>query len=72
MCGLSLGLKGMNFTCGLALIALAVGMVFVGRPAKGMPYAPFLRVWIVGQAYIMAAMICLVIGVSLIIINLPA
>jgi hypothetical protein len=41
-------------TCiyGVALIALAVGMMFVGRPAKGMDSAGFLKVWIVGQAYI--------------------
>jgi len=37
---------------GVALIALAVGMIFVGRPAKGMDSAHFLKVWIGGQAYI--------------------
>ena len=56
---------------GVALIALAVGMMFVGRPAKGMDAAPFLKVWIVGQAYIIATIICLVIGTTLIIQNLP-
>jgi len=55
---------------GVALIALAVGMIFVGRPAKGMDSAPFLKVWIVGQAYIVATIICLVVGTSLIIQSL--
>ena len=56
---------------GAALIALAVGMMFVGRPAKGMDSAPFPKVWIVGQAYIVATIICLVIGTTLIIQSLP-
>ena len=55
---------------GLSLIALAAGMMFMGRPAKGMDSAPFLRVWIVGQAYIIATIICLVIGTTLIIQSL--
>jgi hypothetical protein len=56
---------------GVALIALAVGMILVGRPAKGMDSATFLRVWIVGQAYIVATIICLVVGTTLIIQSLP-
>jgi hypothetical protein len=56
---------------GLALIALAVGMMFAGRAPKGMDSAPFLRGWIVGQAYIVATIYCLVIGMALIIQNLP-
>ena len=56
---------------GVALIALAIGMIFVGRPAKGMDSAHFLKVWIVGQAYIIATIICLVIGTTLIIQSLP-
>jgi len=56
---------------GVALIALAIGMILVGRAPKGMDSAPFLRVWIVGQAYIIATIICLVIGTTLIIQNLP-
>jgi len=56
---------------GVALIALAIGMILVGRAPKGMDSAPFLRVWIVGQAYIIATIVCLVIGTTLIIQNLP-
>ena len=55
---------------GVALIALAIGMIVVGRAPKGMDSAPFLKVWIVGQAYIIATIICLVIGTTLIIQSL--
>jgi hypothetical protein len=55
---------------GVALIALAIGMMFVGRAPKGMDSAPFLKVWIVGQAYAIATIICLVIGSTLIIQSL--
>jgi hypothetical protein len=61
----------MKLIYGVALIALAVGMIFVGRPAKGMDSAPWLRVWVVGQAYIVATIICLVVGTTLIIQSLP-
>ena len=61
----------MNSIYGLALIAVAVGMVFLGRPGKGMDSAPFLKVWIVGQAYIIATIVCLVMGTTLIIQSLP-
>ena len=56
---------------GVTLIALAIGMILVGRAPKGMDSAPFLKVWIVGQAYIIATIICLVIGTTLIIQSLP-
>ena len=56
---------------GVALIVLAIGMILVGRAPKGMESAPFLKVWIVGQAYIIATIICLVIGTTLIIQSLP-
>ena len=56
---------------GVALIVLAIGMILVGRAPKGMDSAPFLKIWIVGQAYIIATIICLVIGTTLIIQSLP-
>ena len=55
---------------GVALIALAIGMILVGRAPKGMDSAPFLKIWIVGQAYIIATIICLVIGTTLIVQSL--
>ena len=60
----------MNFTAGLILIAAPIAMLVVARPADG-ESAPFLKVWIVGQAYALAAMLSAVIGVTIIISTWP-
>jgi hypothetical protein len=59
----------MGLTEGVVLIAVAMVMIFLGRP-KG-PVAPFLQVYIVGQLYVMSAMVMGVLGVTLLIINRP-
>lgn len=60
----------MNFTAGLVLLAVTVAMIVVARPADGVS-APFLKVWIVGQIYALAAMVSAVIGVTILIIAWP-
>ncbi len=60
----------MNFTGGLVLIAVAIAMVVLARPADG-ELAPFLKVWIVGQIYALAAMVTAVMGVTIVIISRP-
>jgi hypothetical protein len=55
---------------GLVLIGLTFAMVLLARPADGIS-APFLKVWIVGQAYALTAMTSAVIGVTLVISNWP-
>jgi len=45
-------------------------MVLLARPADGLS-APFLRLWIVGQIYALAAMASAVIGITLVISNWP-
>jgi hypothetical protein len=60
----------MNFTAGLVLLAVTVAMIVVARPADGVS-APFLRVWIVGQIYALAATVSAVIGVTILIIAWP-
>ena len=60
----------MNFTAGLVLIAVTIAMVVVARPKNGVS-APFLKVWTVGQAYALAAMVSAVIGVTIIISTWP-
>jgi hypothetical protein len=61
----------MNFTGGLVLIAITVAMVFFGKPKDG-ESARFLKgPWIVGQAYLMIAMISGVLGVTALIVNWP-
>ena len=62
----------MNLTGGIVLIAIAVAMIFLARPTDGVS-ARFLKgPWIVGQAYTMITMICVVIGISVIIVNWPS
>ena len=60
----------MNFTAGLVLIAVTVAMIVFGRPADGVA-APFLKVWIVGQIYALAAMVSAVMGVTILITMRP-
>ncbi len=57
----------MNTIYGLALLALGIAMIFFGKPRAGMDHAPFLKFWMVGQAYVMAAMIALVVGIVFLI-----
>jgi zinc transporter ZupT len=60
----------MSFTAGLVLIAVTVAMVVLARPADGVA-APFLKVWIVGQIYALAAMVSAVMGVTILITMRP-
>jgi hypothetical protein len=60
----------MNMVAGLVLIAVTVAMIYLARPSDGVS-APFLRVWVVGQMYLMTALVSAVIGVSLLISNWP-
>jgi hypothetical protein len=60
----------MNFTAGLVLLAVTVAMIVMARPADGVS-APFLRVWIVGQVYALAAMVSAVLGVTILITTWP-
>jgi len=61
----------MNFAGGFVLIAIAIAMIVVAKPKDG-ESARFLKgPWIVGQVYTMIAMICIVVGISTIIVNWP-
>jgi hypothetical protein len=60
----------MNFFVGVALIIIAVGMIFLARPRDGVS-APYLRIYIVGQLYILTALIGMVMGTALMIVNWP-
>lgn len=55
----------MAFAFGILLITLTVGMVLVARPVAGEP-ARFLRVWFVGQAYLLGALVSALAGLTLI------
>lgn len=60
----------MNLIAGVALIAVAAGMILVARPSDGVS-APYLRIFIVGQIYLLTAMIAVVVGVAVVIVNWP-
>jgi hypothetical protein len=60
----------MNLVIGVALIGLTIGMIIFARPSDGVS-APYLKVYIVGQAYLLTAMISAVIGIAFIIVNFP-
>jgi hypothetical protein len=62
----------MSLIFGVGLIVVAIGMLWIGRPAKGEASAPFMRVWIVGQLYAMVAMVSGVAGMALLLSNWPA
>lgn len=55
---------------GFAMIGAAALMILVARPKDG-ESAPFLKVWIVGQIYAMVALIGVVLGVTLVVIDWP-
>ena len=60
----------MDFTASILLLAVGIVMVFIGKARGGEPLAIF-RVFIVGQLYLMSAMVAGVFGVAGIIVNWP-
>ncbi len=63
----------MQIILGLILILASVGMVVVGRPQPGQHSAVWLsKPWILGQAYVMAALVVFVVGVSLVLNAWPS
>jgi hypothetical protein len=59
----------MNFTYGIAMICVAVAMIWFAIPADGVS-ARFLKShWIVGQLYVMTAMVIFVMGGAAILGN---
>jgi hypothetical protein len=60
----------MNFAAGLILVAVTIAMMVAGKPGDG-ESAPFLKVWIVGQAYALTAMVSAVVGVTIMITAWP-
>jgi hypothetical protein len=62
----------MGLLSGIVLFVAGIGLTFLGRPGSGGEYVvPLMRVWVVGQIYVLATLIALVIGCTLIISNWP-
>ena len=59
----------MNITYGIVLICVAVVMIWFARPADGVSLPWFKKAWIIGQLYIMTAMVLFVMGSATILGN---
>ena len=59
----------MGFIGSLILIAIGIGMVILGHPKAFM--SRFIQVYIVGQLYVMTAMVLMVLGVTFFIADWP-
>jgi hypothetical protein len=57
----------MNITIGIAMICAAVAMLWLGRPADGISLPWFKKAWIIGQVYVMVALILFVMGAAAIL-----
>jgi hypothetical protein len=60
----------MAFIFGIVLVALTATMVLVARPVAG-ELAQFLRVWFVGQAYVLGALASALAGITVMINTWP-
>ena len=61
----------MNITGGIAMVCVAVVMIwFAANPADGVSHRYFKSAWIVGQIYMMTAMMLFVMGSAAILGNL--
>jgi hypothetical protein len=57
----------MNIVYGIVLICIAVAMLWLARPADGVSLPWFKKAWIIGQVYVMAAMVLFIMGGAAII-----
>ena len=57
----------MNTTIGIAMICVAVAMIWLARPADGVSVPFFKKAWIIGQLYVMTAMILFILGAAAIL-----
>jgi hypothetical protein len=60
----------MNITVGIAMICLAVVMIYFAIPTDGVSHRYFKGPWIVGQLYVMTAMLSFVMGGAAILGNI--
>jgi hypothetical protein len=60
----------MFFTAGLVLLAAMIGMIVIARPSNGLS-AAFLQSWVVGQVYALWVLGTGVVGVSMLLTDLP-
>jgi hypothetical protein len=62
----------MQIILGLVLLIVCVGMLVVARPQAGQDSVVWLsKPWILGQAYVLVALVVAVVGVSFILNGWP-
>jgi len=62
----------MQIAVGIVLLLVCAGMVFVARPPAGTDSAPWLKSWLLGQMYVLAALVIAVIGVGFVLNGWPS
>ena len=60
----------MLFRGGFILLAVMVAMIIVARPSDGLA-APFLKNWVIGQTYALTTLTSGVVGITLVLNDLP-
>jgi hypothetical protein len=60
----------MNIAYGIGLICVAIAMIWLARPADGVSLPWFKKAWIIGQLYVLTAMVLFIIGGAAILGNL--
>jgi hypothetical protein len=60
----------MNITLGIVLICIAIAMIWFAIPADGVSHRFFKPAWIIGQLYVMTAMVMFVMGAAAILGNM--
>jgi hypothetical protein len=66
------GVLSVTFIAGLVLLAIAVGMFLFGRTRSGdMHPVRLMNVWALGQLYVLAVLVTLVMGCAFVISDLP-
>jgi len=61
----------LQFLFGVGILLVSGAMLWFARPATGQDTAPFLRIWIVSQIYMMVTMVGIVLGITFLIFYWP-
>jgi hypothetical protein len=60
----------MKIAYGIGLICVAIAMIWLARPADGVSLPWFKKAWIIGQLYVLTAMVLFIMGGAAILGNL--
>jgi hypothetical protein len=60
----------MKIAYGIGLICVTIAMIWLARPADGVSLPWFKKAWIIGQLYVLTAMVLFIMGGAAILGNL--